>query len=373
MARAVEQIWEQPLGGLVVTRRGFGRVPSGQIEIAEADHPEPTEVGTVQAQRLLRLAKSVKPPAEVLFLLCGGASALLTVPPMGVCMADVRVLFQELLSCGAAIDEINTVRKTISCCAGGRIAAAIYPARCTTLIVSDVPGDQLDLIGSGPTLGGVTGVAEALDVMRRFRVSPSSAIMTHLTSPLAEPLRRDDPQLAESRAHLVASGMTSLRAAETLARSRGFAVLNLGDALAGEAKEVAKAIAGIVRSIQSHGTPLPTPCLILSGGETSVTLLKERGRGGRNSEFLLAFAIATADLDGLYALACDTDGIDGSDDNAGAILTLDWRIRANALGISAIDLLQTHDAYGFFHALGSLVLTGPTGTNVNDFRAMLVT
>ena len=378
MARAVEQILGDHVSGLVVARRGEGAAGLRWIEAAEADHPRPTAEGVQAARRLLQTAQRVTPGSRVLFLVSGGASSLLTVPSMGTPLEEVQALFDGLLASGAAIAEINTVRKAISLCAGGRLGVALSGSALLTLVLSDVPGDAPDMVGSGPTLGGDTTAADARAVLARHGLTPGAALARHLASAEAEPVQRGDPRLLGGSVHLLGSGQTGLDAAEALAlkdeqcRKEGLKVLNLGDAIEGEARQAALVMAGLVRSVVRNGKPVGRPCLILSGGETTVTLGPGAGRGGRNSEFLLAFALATADLPGVYALAADTDGVDGSEENAGAVIGPEGLKRAAAMGLSPRQALDRHDAYTVFERLGGLVHTGPTGVNINDFRAILV-
>jgi hydroxypyruvate reductase len=354
MAAAVEAHWPGPLSGLVVTRYGHG-VATKRIEIVEAAHPVPDAAGQRAAMRILDLVKGLGPDDLVLALISGGASALLTLPAPGLTFEAKRELNRALLKSGASISEMNCVRKHLSRVKGGRLAAAAAPARVVALLISDVPGDDPSVIGSGPTVPDPTTVEEARAVLAKYGIEAPAA--------LSETPKR----LANSATAMVATPQRSLEAAAEVARAHGIAPLLLGDAIEGEAREVAKVMAGIARSCAAHGAPARPPCVLLSGGETTVTL-RGRGRGGRNAEFLLALAVALDGHPRIHALAADTDGIDGSEDNAGALIGPETLAR----GPDAKARLADNDGYGFFAALGDLVVTGPTLTNVNDFRAILV-
>ena len=357
MARAVEAAWDGPLSGLVVTRYGHG-APTQRIEVVEAAHPVPDEAGERAAARMLASVRGLNADDLVLCLMSGGASALLAAPAPGVTLADKRALNKALLASGAAIGEMNCVRKHLSAVKGGRLAAAAYPARVVSLIVSDVPGDDLSVIGSGPTVPDATTCADACAILARYKIPAPDA--------LSETPKPGDPVFAWVENRLVASPILSLRAAAEAARRAGVTPLVLGDAIEGEAREVAKAMAGIALSCRRHGEPLAPPCVLLSGGETTVTL-RGRGRGGRNAEFALGLALALGGAPGVYALAGDSDGIDGSEDNAGAYVE-----PGTLIGRDGRAALDDNDAYSFFAASGGLVTTGPTLTNVNDIRAVLI-
>ena len=368
MAKVVEDHMEGPLDGLVVTRYGHG-VPLARIEVVEAGHPLPDEAGTDAARRILEKVQGLRADDMVLFLASGGASALLALPAPGITLEEKRAVTSALLRSGASIHEINTVRKHLSAIKGGRLAAAAAPARVVTLAISDVPGDNLSVIGSGPCVPDPTTFAQARRVLELHGITPPEAVARLLADAIDETPKLGE--LSHATASVVATPRDALDAAAMVAIGHGWLPLCLGDEIEGEAREVARALAGIARSVDRHQQPVPPPAVILSGGETTVTV-KGTGRGGRNAEFLLSLAIALDGAHGIHAIACDTDGIDGSEDNAGAIITPDILARARELGLDAKAMLADNDAYGFFEALGDLVMTGPTRTNVNDFRAILV-
>src|SRR5690625_3838839 len=370
MARAVEQAWPGPLEGLVVTRYGHG-VTTEHIEVVEAAHPVPDAAGRAAAERMLQLARELGPDDLLLCLISGGGSALLALPQAGLSLEDKQSVNRALLASGAAIGEMNCLRKHLSAIKGGRLAAAAAPARVVTLAISDVPGDGPEVIASGPTVPDPTTFDDARAVLQKYRIEPPAPVARLLAEAEEETPKPGDPRLANSSFQLVARPQDMLEAAAAFARQAGITPLILGDALEGEAREVARVVAAMARQVRLHGQPLPAPCLLLSGGETTVTL-RGRGRGGRNSEFQLALAIALAGQKDTYALACDSDGIDGSEDNAGALVAPDSLERAEALGLSPKQALADNDAYGFFSTLGDLVITGPTLTNVNDYRGLLV-
>lgn len=370
MARAVEQHWTGPLDGLVVTRYGHG-VPCERIEIVEAAHPVPDAAGEAAALSIFGRISGLTAEDRVLALISGGGSALLAAPAEGVNLDEKRAITSALLKCGAAIGEINSVRKHLSAIKGGRLAAAAWPASVLTLAISDVPGDDPATIASGPTVADPSTAAEALAILDFYGITIAPALRQRLASGALETPKPGDPRLDRSTFRLIASPRQMLVAAAGAARQLGITPLILGDALEGEAREVGKAMAGIARACRQHGFPARTPCVLLSGGETTVTL-KGAGRGGRNTEFLLGLAQALAGEPGIHALAADTDGIDGSEDNAGAFVSPDTLRRARTLGLDSRTHLAANDAWGYFSALGDLLLTGPTLTNVNDFRAILV-
>lgn len=370
MAAAVETVWDGPLSGLVVTRYGHG-LPTRAIEVIEAAHPNPDEASEQAARRILAQAAELGPDDLLLCLISGGGSALMALPAPGLTLADKKAVTRELLRCGAAIDEINAVRKHLSAIKGGRLAAAAAPARVVTLMVSDVPGDDPAVIASGPTVPDPSTFVDARAVIEKYGIPLPEAVRRHLEAAEAESVKPGDARLARTEAHLVATPQDALEAAAAAARAMGITPLILGNAIEGESREVARVMAGMARQAAQHGQPIPAPCVLLSGGETTVTV-RGHGRGGRNAEFLLALAVA---LDGhaqVWGIACDTDGIDGTEDNAGAILTPDTLARAASLGVDAKARLADNDGYGFFQSLGDLVITGPTRTNVNDFRAVLI-
>jgi hydroxypyruvate reductase len=370
MARAVEEHWPGELDGLVVTRYGH-HAPCKRIEVVEAAHPVPDLAGREAAERILRMVQGLGADDLVLCLISGGGSALLTLPAPGLTLQDKQAINRALLKSGANIAEMNCVRKHLSAIKGGRLAAACHPARVVTLTISDVPGDDPAVIASGPTVPDVTTFADALAILQKYRITEPMAVVEHLRAAREETPKPADPRLAGIETHLVAAPQQSLEAAADVARQAGVIPVILGDSLEGESREVALVHAGIARQVVRHGQPARPPCVLLSGGETTVTV-RGHGRGGRNVEFLLALAVALGGEKGIYALAGDTDGVDGTEDNAGAILTPDTLSRAAAIGVDAKARLADNDGYSFFSLLGDLVLTGPTLTNVNDFRAVLM-
>ncbi len=365
MARAFEAAWGRPCEGLIVTRYGHG-CETQYVEIVEAAHPVPDQAGFDAAGRILELARSAGPDDLVICLMSGGASALLTQPAEGLTLADKQALNTQLLKSGAPIGVMNRVRKSMSAIKGGRLAAAIAPARCVTYLISDVPGDDPGAIGSGPTIPEASDPEEVLRLMAAYGI----AVTPHLEQVIRGNLVSGDP-LPGQEVHMIATPLMALKAAETLARSHGLTPLILGDAIEGEAREAATVFAGIARSAAVHGLPAGAPCVLLSGGETTVTV-RGKGRGGRNVEFLLALAIALKGEAGVSAIACDTDGVDGTEDNAGAWFDASVLETARAQGVSPEAFLANNDGYSFFQALDRLVITGPTLTNVNDFRAILI-
>ncbi|HEX2539955.1 MAG TPA: glycerate kinase [Caldimonas sp.] len=382
MAAAVDALWpaDAPLSGLVVTR--YGAVPpaygakrsagQGRIEVVEAAHPVPDEAGRGAAARILKLAEGLSEDDLVLCLMSGGASALLTLPAPGVSLADKQAVNSALLASGAAIDEMNCVRKHLSAIKGGRLARVCAPARVVTLVVSDVPGDSPAVIGSGPTVPDPTTCADALAVLDRYAIAVPAAVRAGLERGELETPKPGDPAFAGNVVHLVATPQQSLEAAAALARKASIAAHILGDEIEGESREVGKVHAAIARQVARRSQPFERPCVLLSGGETTVTLRAQGGRGGRAGEFLLGCAIALQAAPEVHVLAADTDGIDGVESNAGAFVSPDTLARAAALGTSAERHLDRNDAYSFFEQLGDLLVTGPTFTNVNDFRALLI-
>ncbi len=370
MAAALEAAWSGPLEGLVVTRYGH-RAPTRAIEVVEAAHPTPDAAGAAAAARILERVDGLGADDLVLCLISGGGSALLALPAPGLTLADKQAINRALLKSGAGIVEMNCVRKHLSAIKGGRLAAAAAPARVVGLIISDVPGDDPATIASGPTAPDPTTTADALAILRRYAIDAPASVLARLESAAAETPKPGDPRFANVSNVIVAAPRLSLAAAAAAARSAGVTPLDLGDAIEGEAREVGKAFAGIALSAARRGEPARGPCVLISGGETTVTV-KGKGRGGRNSEFLLGLAIGLDGAPRIWALAGDTDGIDGSEGNAGAIVAPDTLERAAALGLNPRARLDDNDAYSFFEALGDLVVTGPTLTNVNDFRAILI-
>lgn len=381
MAAALDALWpaEVPLSGLVVTRRDHVppayRAAPGRIEVVEAAHPVPDAAGLQAAERIAALTRDLTADDLVLCLISGGGSALLSLPAEGVTLADKQAVNRALLHSGAAIDEMNCVRKHLSAIKGGRLALMCAPARVVTLAISDVPGDDPAVIASGPTVPDPTTCADALRILDRWRIEVPEAIRAGLAEGRFETPKPGDPRLPAHELHLIATPQQSLQAAAALARAAGIEAHILSDEIEGESHVVGRVHAALVRAGLRHGAPFRPPCVLLSGGETTVTV-RERGehagRGGRATEFLLGCALALQGEPGAWALAADTDGIDGVEDNAGAIVTPDTLARAASLGLSAADALARNDAYPFFAALGDLVVPGPTFTNVNDFRALLL-
>ncbi len=369
MAQVVETHWPTPIHGSVVTRYGYG-VPCRQIEVLEAGHPLSDAESLHAASRILSCVHGLTADDRVICLLSGGGSALLEQPAAGLTLADQQAVNRALLTCGAAIAEINCVRKHLSAIKGGRLALACWPAPVTTLAVSDVPGDDPAVIASGPTVADPTTCQQALAIVAHYGVVLPPAVRAHLQSPHAETPKPTDPRLAHNTYHVIARGQQALTAVAQAVAQQGFTPLNLGDALEGEARDVAKVMAGLVRSCRRDGQPVRPPCALISGGETTVTV-RGKGRGGRNSEFLLALAVALGE-DGVYALAADTDGLDGTQDNAGALLTPDSLARARVHGLDPHRCLYQNDSYHYFATLNDLLITGPTRTNVNDLRIILI-
>ncbi len=374
MAEAVEAHWPAaaPMSGLVVTRYGHGsEKPLRRIEVVEASHPVPDEAGQAAAARILGMVRGLSADDLVLVLISGGASALLALPAPGISLADKQAVNRALLKSGANIQAMNCVRKHLSAIKGGRLAAAAAPAAIVTLMISDVPGDDPSVIGSGPTVPDATTLEDAREILRRAGIAVPAPVAAWLARPEAETPKPGDAAFARAREVMIATPFASLEAAASVARAEGVTPLILGDAIEGEAREVAAVMAGMARSCAAHGAPLAPPCALISGGETTVTV-RGGGRGGRNLEFLAGLAVALGGAPGIHAIAGDTDGIDGTEDNAGAVLAPDTLARARALGIDPAARLADNDGYGLFAALGDLVVTGPTRTNVNDFRAILI-
>ena len=370
MAHAFEEHWPGPLQGLVVTRYGHG-APCRRIEVVEAGHPEPDAAGRGAAARILAMVTAMGEDDLVVALISGGGSALLCLPPVGMRLEEMQAINRALLRSGAKISEINTVRKHLSAIMGGRLAVAAFPARLEALLISDVPGDDPSVIASGPTVADPSSAADAEAVLARYRIEVSAATRCRLRDEAIETPKPGDPRLARAAARLIATPHRSLEAAAAAARSAGVRPLILGDAIEGESAEVGRVLAGIARSVARHGQPIAPPAVLLSGGATSVTVRGD-GRGGRNVELALGLALALESAPGIWALAGDTDGIDGAEDVAGAIVTPDTLFRARHLDLDARRCLARNDSHSFFEMLGDRVVTGPTLTNVNDFRAVLI-
>jgi hydroxypyruvate reductase len=371
MARAVERAYEGELEGLVVTRYGYA-VPCERIEIVEAAHPVPDAAGLQAAVRMLALVSGLTADDTVLCLVSGGGSSLLPLPLPGITLEDKQAVSRALLASGASIDEMNCVRRHLSAIKGGRLAAACHPAQVVTLLISDVPGDQPCDIASGPTVADPSTCADALDIVRRYGIALPPNVRAVLDSGAGESVKPGDPRLAGHEVRFVATPQMALEAAAGVAREAGIAVHILGDSLEGEARDVGKVMAGMALQARRRGQPFAAPCILLSGGETTVTVRGD-GRGGRNVEFLLAAAIALRGEPGVHGLAGDTDGVDGQEEIAGAYFSPDTLARAFDKAIRPMQSLDRNDGHGFFQALGDSVITGPTLTNVNDFRAIFIT
>jgi glycerate 2-kinase len=370
MARVVEEHWSGPLSGLVVTRYGYA-VPCERIDIVEAAHPVPDEAGMQAAERMLERVGALHEDDLVLCLISGGGSALLPLPAPGLKLDLKQIVSRSLLGSGATISEMNCVRRHLSAIKGGRLAAACHPARVLTLLISDVPGDRPIDIASGPTVADPTTCADALAIVRRYGIDLPGPVREVLESGRGESVKPGDPRLARSAVRMIAAPQMALEAAAAVARAAGIAPYILGDAIEGEARDVGKVFAGMALQVAERSQPFAAPCLLLSGGETTVTV-RGQGRGGRNVEFLLSLAIALEGHPRISALAGDTDGVDGQEEIAGAFVGPDSLARAWALGLRPKDMLDDNDGHGFFGALGDSVVTGPTLTNVNDFRAILI-
>jgi hydroxypyruvate reductase len=386
MAQAVEALWpaDAPLSGLVVTRyHHIPPRPQGlpvRIEVVEAAHPVPDAAGLAAAERILAMVQGLSANDLVLCLISGGGSALLTLPADGLTLADKQRINQALLSSGANIAEMNCVRKHLSRIKGGRLAAACAPARVVTLTISDVPGDDPSIIASGPTVPDASTCADALAILQRYAIEVPPALHSALVSGAMETPKPGNAIFADHEVHMIATPQQSLQAAAEAARAAGIKAYILSDEMEGESREVGKVHAALARAVAHKDQPFEKPCVILSGGETTVTMRpqpagadnSQRGRGGRAGEFCMGLALALQGQSGVYAIAADTDGIDGIEDNAGAFVAPDTLARARAQGMKLDQYLDRNDAYGYFEPLGDLVITGPTHTNVNDFRAILV-
>lgn len=378
MAAAVDALWprDAPLSGLVVTR--YHHVPPayraapGRIEVVEAAHPVPDEAGQAAAQRIIELTRGLTKDDLVLCLISGGGSALLSAPAPGITLADKQAINRALLKSGASIGEMNCVRKHLSALKGGRLAALCAPARVVTLVISDVPGDDPSVIASGPTVPDASTCADALAIVQRYGIALPEGIQAAWERGELETPKPGDALFEGHEVHLIATPQQALEAAADAARALGIEAHILSDEIEGESRVVGQVHAALARQVARRGQPFARPCVILSGGETTVTVRASGGRGGRATEFLLGAALALQGEPGVFVLAADTDGIDGVEDNAGALVTPDTLARGEALGRKAQDALDRHDAYPYFEALGDLVITGPTFTNVNDFRAIWV-
>lgn len=370
MARAVEDHWPGALSGLVVTRYGY-KVPCERIEIMEAAHPVPDAAGLFAAKRIQKLVSELTADDLVLCLISGGGSALLALPLDGVTLEDKQAVNRALLRSGATISEMNCVRRHLSAVKGGRLAAACAPAKVVTLLLSDVPGDNPMDIASGPTVADPTTCADALAILRRYAITVPRAVLEVLENGRGESVKPGDPRLAGCQTRMIATPQMALDAAAAVARDAGYPVHILSDRIEGEARDVGSVLAGIALQVAGRGQPFTAPCVLLSGGETTVTV-RGSGRGGRNVEFLLSLGIALNGQPGIHAIAGDTDGVDGLEEIAGAYLAPDSLFRAWELGVKPKDRLADNDGHGFFETLGDSVVTGPTLTNVNDFRAILI-
>ena len=371
LAAAFEDLWDGPVEGVVVTRYGYA-CPTRHIQVLEAAHPVPDEAGLAASDALFDAVAGLGPDDLVVALICGGGSALLAAPAAGLSLADEVDLNRALLASGAPIGAMNAIRKQVSRIKGGRLAAAAYPARVVSLIVSDVPGDDPAQVASGPTVPDAVGRAEALQAVRDHAIALPARIARHLEDAPEDAPRPDDPRFAQNLVQIIASASRSLEAAADVARAAGIEAVILSDAIEGEAREVARMHGALAREVARRGRPFPAPVVMLSGGETTVTIRDTYGRGGRNSEFMLALAIDIRGCDGIIALAADTDGIDGSEDNAGAFADGQTVARMRAAGLDPAAMLSAHDAWTAFAAVDQLFVTGPTGTNVNDLRAILI-
>ena len=384
MAHALEKAWrlDAPLSGVVVTRYGHvppqhGDAAASRIEIVEAAHPVPDEAGEAAAQRMLALTAGLSQDDLVICLISGGGSSLLTLPAEGLTLADKQRINQQLLASGATIHEMNTLRKHLSRIKGGRLAAACHPARVVTLAISDVPGDDLAVIASGPTVPDASTCADALEVIQRYRIDVPSSVMRDLERGTLETPKPGSALFAGHSTHMIATPRQSLEAAADAARAAGLNACVLSDEIEGESRDIGRMHAALARAVANDQGAFQRPCVLLSGGETAVTLTRlpegaKPGRGGRAGEFCLGLAEGLQAQAGVWGLAADTDGIDGVEDNAGALVTPDTVARGKAAGLSLADHIARHDAYAYFQAIGDLVVTGPTHTNVNDFRAVLI-
>lgn len=370
MAKAVEDHWKGELSGLVVTRYEHG-LPCKHIEVVEASHPVPDAAGRDAAARMLKMVQGLTEKDLVICLISGGGSALLALPAANVGLEEKQKINRQLLRSGASISEMNCVRKHLSDIKGGRLALACAPAKVVTLMISDIPGDDPGIIASGPTLPDPTTCEDALAIMKKYQIEVPESVLKHLESGQGETPKPGDPRFARNESHIIATAQDALNAAADTARENGLTPYILSDCIEGEARDIALMHAAMAKQVAERGQPFQKPCVIISGGETTVTV-RGNGRGGRNAEFLLSLAIALNGQEGIYAIACDTDGIDGSENNAGAVYAPDSVSRAESQGIRPRKMLENNDGYGFFSALDDLIVTGPSRTNVNDFRAILI-
>jgi glycerate 2-kinase len=370
MARSFEKHYSAPLTGLVITRYGHA-VACERIEIVEASHPVPNGAGAEATSRMLQLVSGLTEDDLVIGLFSGGGSALLSAPASGISLSEKQGINRTLLASGASIDEMNCVRKHLSAVKGGRLAAAAWPARVETFLISDVPGDDPSTIASGPMVPDPTTFLDARSILERYGITPPASIIRHLHEAAEETPKPGDPRLRRSRTQVIATPQMSLLSAAAIAKGAGITPIILGDAIEGESREVATVMAGLAKQVRRYAQPAAAPCVLLSGGETTVTL-RGNGRGGRNVEFLAALALALDNEPGTFAIAADTDGIDGAEEFAGAIILPDTCARAKRLGLRIETVLANNDAHTFFQALEDSVITGPTLTNVNDFRAVLI-
>ena len=370
MALAFERAWHAPYEGLIVTRYGYG-APCKKIEVIEASHPVPDDAGTKAAARMLSMMKGLTKHDLVVALISGGGSALLSLPVSGISVEDKRSVNRALLKSGVPIAEMNCVRKHLSAIKGGRLASAAYPAKVASLIISDVPCDDLAAVASGPTIADPTTFAEARAVIKKYAIDVPESVRRLLTEARDETPKPGDARLATAEAILIASPQQSLEAAATVAQQNGFQTLNLGDSIEGEARDVGYVMAGVAQQVRRFGQPATAPCILISGGETTVTV-RGNGSGGRNVEFLMALALKLDGAPNVYALAADTDGIDGAREVAGAFIDPTTLARARAVGLDPWGSLAENDGHGYFATLGDQIVTGPTLTNVNDFRAILI-
>jgi hydroxypyruvate reductase len=371
MARAFEKAWAWPVSGMVVTRYGYA-VECERIEVLEAAHPVPDEAGQAASKRLLDTVSGLTADDVVVALISGGGSALLPAPPEGMTLADEIAVNEALLASGAPISAMNTLRKHLSAIKGGRLAAAAHPARVVTLVVSDIPGDNPAFVASGPTVPDAATRQDALAIVETYRLKLPEAAMAHLNSDAANAPKPEDPSFASNEVHVIASAAKSLEAAATESERQGIKAVILSDSIEGEARDVGGVHAAMAREIATRNRPFEKPVLLLSGGETTVTIQEKGGRGGRNSEFLLSLALGIDGVEGIHTFAADTDGVDGSEDNAGAFADWTTARRLRDAGHDPRALLARHDAWGAFDRLGDLFLPGPTGTNVNDLRGVLI-
>lgn len=371
MAQAFEQHWKGKIDvGLVLTRYDYG-LPCEHIEIVEASHPVPDAAGQQAAARIREIVQGLSAEDLVICLISGGGSSLLSQPAPGLTLEDKQDINKRLLKSGATISEMNCVRKHLSTIKGGQLAAACAPAKVFTLLISDVPGDDPSAIASGPTVPDPTTFADAQAIIDKYQIDGPPAVLEHIRKAEVETPKPGDSCFDNTETHMIAAPQMSLEAAAEVARQHGYTPLILGDSIEGEASDVALVHAGIAQQVVRHGQPAQAPCVLLSGGETTVTV-RGKGRGGRNAEFALALTVALNGMENVYAIACDTDGIDGTEDNAGAIVTPDTLKRAEAKGLNAKAYLANNDGYSFFEGIENLVITGPTFTNVNDLRAIIV-